>query len=478
MKYAKELSFIKEQIRRAYDKYGKAERNVTQKRAFDLVTDLDLSIERELSAAIQREFPDDVVLGEEFSSTAEITGRTWTLDPIDGTINMANGNKLFGVQAALIDGGEAVLGIVYLPHLEEWISAVKGEGAECNGTPISVNGDVALQNVLVSLGDYPHRNVEQARMAHDAVRLMIPKIGKFRMWGGACMDFAFLAQGRTHGTVVITKNLWDLLPGLVIAREAGAVVSNLKGLPYQFGDDGIIAAANEEIFSLLRESFSRSLRLEIGGKTYEFDGCIFDFDGTLLDTEKYHYQGWREGYLSLGVHLSEEEYLPLRSTGRLHILSIAEQRLGRKLTSEEVAKACALKDSVYVECCKKLSEKDFIGGAKEFLQALQGKIIKTAVASSSRAAARYSKQFALDGYFDAFLDGNMPFPKKPNPDIFLAAAKALGVEPAKCLVFEDSEAGIQAAVNAGMQVIAVGGIFSEKALLCSQDYHAVLQGIR
>ncbi|MBQ9714472.1 MAG: inositol monophosphatase [Clostridia bacterium] len=255
MQYEKELSFIKARMATAYEKFGGEERKIEQKRAFDLVTDLDKNIERFLTAEIKKGFPFDKVLGEEFSSSETLVGRTWVLDPIDGTCNMANGLKFFGLQAALLDGAEILLSVVYLPHFDEWYYAVKGEGAWCNGERIWVNDGVELQNALVSIGDYPHRNTEMARIEHEAIRNIFPKVGKMRMFGGSCMDFAFTAAGKTHACISITHNVWDIAPGLLLCKEAGAKVCNLQGKPYVFGDDGVIAAANEEVFALVKNSF-------------------------------------------------------------------------------------------------------------------------------------------------------------------------------------------------------------------------------
>ena len=256
MRYERELNFIKEQMTLAYEKFAGEKRTVTQKRAFDLVTDLDMNIEKYLTTAIKTAFPCDMVQGEEFSSDPKTKGRVWSLDPIDGTCNMANGSKLYGVQAALIEDNQAVVGVIYLPHFNEWYYAVKGEGAWCNGEKIKVADGVELQNALVSVGDYPHRNVEQARIEHTAIAKIFPKIAKMRMFGGACMDFAFTASGKTHACVIITKNVWDIAPGLLICQEAGALICNLQGKDFSFGDDGVIAAANTEVFTLVKDSFA------------------------------------------------------------------------------------------------------------------------------------------------------------------------------------------------------------------------------
>ena len=112
-----------------------------------------------------------------------------------------------------------------------------------------------------------------------------------------------------------------------------------------------------------------------------------------------------------------------------------------------------------------LSEKDVLPGIRTFLTRLNARGVKTAVASSSNTSSGLANRFDLTRHFQVVIDGNMKLPRKPAPDTFLLAAKMLGVEPSDCIVFEDSLAGIDAAINAGMQVVAVGGIRSEKAVL-------------
>ena len=79
---------------------------------------------------------------------------------------------------------------------------------------------------------------------------------KIRMFGSACVDFTFVAEGRTDGCVVITKNLWDLLPGLFLCKEAGAVITNPEGTPYKFYDEGAIVSANKTLQDLIVEAFN------------------------------------------------------------------------------------------------------------------------------------------------------------------------------------------------------------------------------
>ena len=472
MNYSDELEFIKNEMFSAFQNHGKTELNTVQKSAFDLVTDIDLKIEKRLTAAIRDKYPSDRIHGEEFSSSENIDDRTWTIDPIDGTCNMASGSGLYGMQCSLIENGEIVLGIVYLPHFEEWIYATKNSGCYCNGRQIKINDKVKVNNAIVSFGDYPHNDKEYlADIQHIAIKRLYSKIAKIRMFGAACMDFSFVAQGRTHGTVVITKNVWDIAPGLIICKEAGAVLTNLVGLPYKFGDDGVVAASNEILSELITDSFSQKYEIKISGHKYDFSACIFDFDGVIADTEKFYYKAWRKAINSIGFDLTEEEYLPLKSTGRNNILAFFEEKCGKKFTDEQRCELLKIKDDDFKKAVSNISKNDMIAGAEEFLQRLKCAQIKTGVASSSKTAKELINKLSLNDMFGVMLDGQTDLPKKPLPDIFLKVMKMLGVEPATCLVFEDSPSGIEAAVNAGATVIAVGGIEDTRAVARIDDFY-------
>ncbi len=246
MSYTKELTFITEQVHTAYRTFCDMKRTVHEKAAFDVVTELDTSIEQYLSEKILSQFPDDRILGEEFSSKEAVQGRTWTIDPIDGTYNMSRGIALHGVQAALYDEGEIVAGVIYLPHFDELYTAEIGKGAYLNGTRIYAKS-VPLDQCIVSFGDYPHSNETNMTLEKKIVAELSDKIARVRFYGAACVDFAWVAAGRNNGYVVFTKNKWDIAPGILLCREAGASIRSLAG-DYTADSNEVIVTTTEELY--------------------------------------------------------------------------------------------------------------------------------------------------------------------------------------------------------------------------------------
>lgn len=255
MNYLLEKDFIIEQMKQAAQiKLDHTFGAVKQKQAFDLVTDLDVAIETFLIAQIKEKFPADTILSEEMNATETILNRTWTIDPIDGTCNLAHGSPVFGIQVALIENNEIVMCAIILPLLGEEYYAIKGQGAFLNGQPIQVAYDTQIQNSIVSFGDYVHSPIEIAQKQHESVKILYPQIAKIRMFGAACFDFAFVASAKTDATVVLTNNLWDIVPGILLCQEAGGIVSNLNAQPYQFGDFGVIISSNETLHNVIMGS--------------------------------------------------------------------------------------------------------------------------------------------------------------------------------------------------------------------------------
>ena len=471
--YTKELNFITEKIKEAYGMFAASgPQDVRSKAAFDLVTEVDVNIERYLTEAILSAFPGDKIHAEELSSSQAITGRTWVIDPIDGTWNFANSIPIYGIQCCLFADGEAKMAVIWLPCQDEMYTAIAGQGCFLNGERVFVNKNVTADKALISIGDYTHKSDRLAALQYHAVGYLYPRAGRLRMYGAASVDFAFLLAGRLAATVFTTRNLWDIAPGILMSREAGAIVMGLDGLPYDFSKEGVMIAVNEEIAQLMRDAFNPAIPMHMGDRR-KLKAFIFDFDGVVVDTEKYHYLSWCQSAAHVGYELGWEEYLPLKSTGNTEITQYLCDHSGKEVSEELFQIMRQTKLTSFDELVKDLSEKDVLPGIRDFLSWLNEQGVKTAVASSSNTSSGLANRFDLTKHFGVVIDGNMKLPRKPAPDTFLLAAKMLGAEPKDCIVFEDSLAGIEAAVNAGMPVVAVGGIRSEKAVLHIQDFRDI-----
>ena len=205
----------------------------------------------------------------------------------------------------------------------------------------------------------------------------------------------------------------------------------------------------------------------------KYQAFIFDFDGVVMDTESLHFKAWNKGFEIMGDILTEEEYLPLKSTGRKHIVNTFSRKIGREITEDEAFRICEIKDDYFKELCKNIDKSLLIKGVEDFLIKLKSEGKQIAVASSASTTTELLKKVELTKYFDVVADGNLGLPKKPDPAVFLTAAELLGVEAKDCLVFEDSPAGLKAAENAKMDFVAVSGIKSEKAILEIMDFTEV-----
>ena len=203
---------------------------------------------------------------------------------------------------------------------------------------------------------------------------------------------------------------------------------------------------------------------------FDFDAYIFDFDGVVADTAKLHFAAWNKGFELFGDTLTEEEYLPLKSTGRKHIVYTFSNKIGREISEEKALEICEIKDNGFKELVSKADKTLRINGIEDFLIKLKNEGKKLAVASSASTTTEMLRKVELEEYFEVVADGNLGLPKKPDPAVFIKAAELLGVPPERCLVFEDSPAGLKAAENAGMSFVAVGGIKSEKAILEIEDF--------
>jgi beta-phosphoglucomutase len=184
--------------------------------------------------------------------------------------------------------------------------------------------------------------------------------------------------------------------------------------------------------------------------------CIFDLDGVLVDTARYHYLAWKRLAAEFGYELTEENNERLKGVSRMRSLDIILELSGHSFSEAEKEKMADRKNGWFTEYLSKMNADEILPGVNDLLQQLKKDNIKIALASSSKNAQRIIEVLGIQDYFETVVDGNMVVNAKPAPDIFLLAAKNISITPQDCIVFEDAEAGVQAALRAGMKCVGVG----------------------
>lgn len=184
--------------------------------------------------------------------------------------------------------------------------------------------------------------------------------------------------------------------------------------------------------------------------------CLFDLDGVIVDTAVYHYKAWKRLADQLGLKFTEHDNELLKGVSRVRSLEIILELNHVTKTVEEQTELASQKNNWYVEMINQMTPAEILPGAKEFLEACRAAGIKTALGSASKNSGTILNKINLAGLFDAIVDGNHVSKAKPDPEVFLKGAEALGVQPSECVVFEDAIAGVEAAINGGMKVVGIG----------------------
>ena len=189
-----------------------------------------------------------------------------------------------------------------------------------------------------------------------------------------------------------------------------------------------------------------------------FKGVLFDLDGVITDTAEYHYQAWKKLGEEIGISIDRSFNEQLKGVSREDSLSLM-LRYGNKendFTAEEFTELAQRKNDYYLEMIQAITPKDVYPGILELLADLKTAKIKIALASASKNGPFLLQKMNLTSYFDAIADPEKIAHGKPAPDIFLLAAKEVGLTTKECLGIEDARAGIQAIVASGAQPVGVG----------------------
>lgn len=206
----------------------------------DLVTDADRRSEETIVSLLRSHFPDHQILAEEGTVGGNSSQYRWIIDPLDGTTNYAHHYPHFAVSIALERAGSIVVGTVYDPVLDELFEARAGEGAYLNGRPLSVSSVDQLLRALLCTGFPYNRSLFGSCL--EQWDYFVRRSQAVRRDGSAALDICYVAAGRFDGYWEKHLAPWDIAAGVLMVREAGGVVTNMRGQEPNVHRGGIIAS--------------------------------------------------------------------------------------------------------------------------------------------------------------------------------------------------------------------------------------------
>jgi myo-inositol-1(or 4)-monophosphatase len=441
--------------------------SVTEKSDRDLVSDVDLAIERAVRGYLHEATPDTGFLGEEEGQSGDPgTGWLWTLDPIDGTSNFAHGLPLCAISLALLRDGRPVLAVIDAPFLGERYHAVEGQGAYAEERPLKASATARLRDAVVAIGDYATGDgadrKNELRLA--ATIQLTPRVHRIRMLGTAAVDLAWVADGRLDASVTLGNKPWDIAAGVLIAREAGAAVTDAHGRPHDLNSAATIAAAPPLISQLIPLIQAADLTADpkdtqagyaspytaLDDILSQARHLIFDFDGPVCDLTAAMPPGTADQLRD--VIRAETAAMPaaIATTGEpIDIIARAvaispslAARLDAELTSIELTAADTARPAAYVH---------------EALAACRDSG-RTPAVISSRSGQAVSSYLDKHGLADQARDVTtiITFPPghlQTMPHLLEDAIHALGATPAECALITATETGIETACGIGAHAI-------------------------
>jgi myo-inositol-1(or 4)-monophosphatase len=226
---------------------------INMKGAFNLVTEADTGSEKQIIATIRGAFPDHAILAEESGAGEGSAAYRWLIDPLDGTTNFAHQLPIFAISIALSIRDEIVLGLVLNPMDGELFSAISGQGAELNGNPIRVSSTASVGDSLLVTG-FPYNFSEVIEPMMRRFQICQNASQGVRRLGSAALDICYVACGRFDGFWEQNLKPWDTAAGVVIAAEAGAIITNFSNSPFTVNQQEILVTngnIHQEMLSFL-----------------------------------------------------------------------------------------------------------------------------------------------------------------------------------------------------------------------------------
>lgn len=215
----------------------------------NLVTEADHASEKAILSVIRENFPDHQVLAEESGQVLQDSEYKWIIDPIDGTVNFAQGIPLNCVSIAIEKEGRIIMGAVYNPHLQEFFFAEKDQGATLNDKPIRVSErSEAIHSCLVT--GFPYTYINEPNGPLQVFERFVKKGVPVRRLGSAAIDLCWVACGRFDGFFEQKLEPWDSAAGYLIVEEAGGKVTDFNGQPFSVYQQRVLAT-NGKIHDVL-----------------------------------------------------------------------------------------------------------------------------------------------------------------------------------------------------------------------------------
>ena len=235
------------------DKFNKT-LNITEKSSYlDLVSEVDKNSEEKIINWIHDNFPEHNIIAEESGRQKNQSDYTWVIDPLDGTTNYIHGFPLFSISIALMKNEEVILGVIYVPYMEELYTAIKDNGAYLNGKEIKVKEKKSLKESLLVTG-FPYDLNEDEYNNISIFNHLLYKTRGIRRLGSAAYDLALVASGKLDGFWELKLNPWDIKAGVVIIKEAGGKVIETDIHSHHL----IIAASDkitDELYNIIKDIY-------------------------------------------------------------------------------------------------------------------------------------------------------------------------------------------------------------------------------
>ncbi|XP_075230382.1 inositol monophosphatase 1 [Lycorma delicatula] len=217
----------------------------------DFVTETDKEVEKLLINGLLKEFPDHKFIGEETTDSGvkpDLTcAPTWIIDPVDGTMNFVHGYPCVCISIGLLIGKVPQIGIIYNPVLEQLFTAKKGQGAFLNGKKIKVSSTTELAKSLITFEFGTSRDPEKMAVMAENVKILTPSVQGIRSVGSAAWNMAMVALGGSDSYFEFGLHAWDMAAGDIIIREAGGVVIDPAGGPFDVMSRRLLCAGTSEL---------------------------------------------------------------------------------------------------------------------------------------------------------------------------------------------------------------------------------------